>query len=67
MDQLRRDQPRCRVCDQPCDPDAEPGVDLILVPLDAHGDMQGMIPVHQGACKREAEDRLKRAQAAVAN
>lgn len=67
QDQLRRDKPRCRVCDKPCDPDKEPGVTLIMVPADDIGDLHGIIPVHQGPCLAEAEDRLKRAQASVGN
>ncbi len=67
LDRLRDEKPRCRVCDRVCDPDLEPGVDLIMVALDEQGDVHGLIPVHRGACKAEASARLKRAQAALAN
>lgn len=66
LNRMRAERPLCRVCGQPCDPD-DPNlpVTIILVPLDAHGDEQGMIPVHQGACNEEANDRMAQAQAVV--
>lgn len=66
LGRLRAQKPPCRVCEQPCDPDSElMPVTLILVPMDAIGDQQGIIPVHQGRCHDEAMARLKAGQAAV--
>lgn len=63
LHRLRDERPACRVCDRPVDdPDTAA---LLLIPLDEIGDAQGVIPVHQGACEREARDRLERAQKAV--
>lgn len=67
LHRMRAHPPLCRVCAVPCDPDTQ--VDdmvpvFIMVPLDAQGDQQGIIPVHT-KCRPEAEDRLKQAQAVV--
>lgn len=66
IDRLRDEKPLCRVCGQPVDPDDERRPpEFITVPLDPQGDGQGIIPVHSGACRVEAEDRLQQAQAIV--
>ena len=67
LHKLRDEKPKCRICDQVCDPDVEPGVDLLMIQLDALGEGIGFIPVHQGVCRAEAVERLQRAQAAVKN
>lgn len=67
MHKLRDEQPPCRVCGEPVHPDRAPGAELIMVKLDEIGLGVGLIPVHQGACKVEAEDRLRAAQQAISN
>ena len=66
MHRLRDEKPECPVCHKPCDPDkVPPGVDLIMIPHDPLGDTISFLPVHQGACRREAEERLLAGQRAV--
>lgn len=67
LNRMRRDRPLCRVCGQPCDPDATEDrmvPTVLMVSVDPQGDRQGLIPVHHG-CEQEARDRLRQAQAVV--
>lgn len=65
IDKLRDEKPECPICHDPVYPEHPSGAHIIYVPSKWVPDVLHLLPVHEGACRAEAEDRARRGQEAV--